>query len=191
MRVHLKVAYGTFGHPINVNLGWSLRRITRHIEEEIRNCFPISRSESVEVVLNRYTPFSELGEKIPDLNISGREYLMREQFNDLDCTFYTRIIRKIGQDEFIKCDRDSYMKKTELEELREGLRNNNEIAILNSDNLNMFVNPNPEPEICLICTETQVNHQPMYRCNHLFCGPCFTRWNNTNHTCALCRQPVR
>ena len=204
-RVYLKIAYGSFQSEVSINVNWNVGRMKKHLKDEIRNCFRIEPGEKIEIVLDRGNPYSELGEKVPTSPLSAYTFLQREVpdtvNNGTQCGFYARIIRKVGDTEYIKTDTNiitnertiSYIKKDELDEIRRGIRFNG-VTVLTSADMDLLTTHNPPPvapptpEICSICTENPVDPEHRYNCLHLFCNTCFGNWPQT---CALCREPIQ
>lgn len=196
--VYLKIAYGSLNQEVRVNLNWNLGRFARCLESELRNCFTINPNERIEIVMNRGTSFSELGNKLPVSPLSLHDYLERESFSGTRCAFYGRIMVTVGNTEYIKSDINivtgaqqvSYYKKEELEEMSRGQRNRQDITVSTNQEMNRMTPPLPPPvitqEICSICSENPIHSECRYNCIHLFCTGCTRQWGQT---CPLCREP--
>ena len=187
--VNVKVAYGYRSLCIVTNINHTLTRFVQTVQQEIRQNFDVRDATRIEIVLNRGLPYSELGLKIPETATRVNDYVreeLGEQEDWFKCHFYARIIVLVGNDkEYIKVFGDSiqYIKKEELEEVRNGTRE--EARRLSEIDMSRLPVVLTTPEVCSICQEQNVNDVCLYACSHVFCNQCTSRWRLN---CALCRQ---
>jgi len=187
--ISVKVAYGYRSLAIPINLNYTLIHFVNTVQRTIRQNFDVQDAERIEIVLDRGLPFSELGPKVPETSTRINDYVNEELGDQPDwfkCHFYARIIIIVGNDtEYLKIFGESvqYIKKEELEEVRNGSRQ--EARRISEIEMSRLPIVSPTPDVCSICYERSVNNVCLYTCSHVFCANCTSRWR---FSCALCRQ---
>ena len=187
--ISVKVAYGYRSLDVPININYTLGHFVNIVQQAIRQNFNVDGASRIEIVLDRGLPYSELGPKVPDTSIRINDYVNEELGDHPDwvkCHFYARIIVLVGNDtEYLKIIGDSiqYIKKEELEEVRDGTREQaRRFSEIEMSRLPVVV---PTPAVCSICCEQNVSDVCLYMCSHVFCNNCTSRWR---FSCALCRQ---